>query len=392
MLSPKYMPEFEDAVMTSTSAEEFLEKLMLGRLAPIFTQHGLVELSQMVMLGNSDLDQMGVNAIGVRRRLLRAVDLLREKRPHLVGGDAAMANGGAHAGASSGGPSAMEGVTKTGQEGYRVNSTSSLYIASTVCKPDFLEVCFGVSLFVHDLIERGEECLRSGTPTPAANGKRNPFEKFQPRQIFSFKRSRDQFEGEALPPHPHAPPVPLEIAEVPSEEDIRQCITNLHQLAGFSPGCLVVSLIYIERLRRTSGAQMLASTWQPMLLIAVIVAQKVWEDKRHMNAGFVHICPDLTVPRLNQLEFDFLTQLDYHVGVRAAVYTDWYFKICSLCERSNLSMKPLDAEEASHLELQALSFEENLRAECKPKHNSAPMPGEEPVAVNDFSRGRAVIS
>ena len=77
------------------------------------------------------------------------------------------------------------------------------------------------------------------------------------------------------------PPPVLEPPLVPSEDDIRLCITNLHQLAGFSPGCLVVSLIYIERLRRSSGAQMLASTWQPMLLIAVIVAQKVRTQRMH---------------------------------------------------------------------------------------------------------------
>jgi len=42
-----------------------------------------------------------------------------------------------------------------------------------------------------------------------------------------------------------------------------------------STGCLIVALIYIERLRRTSNAHVLVSTWQPMLLISVIVAQKV---------------------------------------------------------------------------------------------------------------------
>lgn len=43
----------------------------------------------------------------------------------------------------------------------------------------------------------------------------------------------------------------------------------------------------------------------------------MWEDKRHMNAGFVKICPDLTTAQLNQLEYDFLTLIDYNVGVRA---------------------------------------------------------------------------
>ena len=37
----------------------------------------------------------------------------------------------------------------------------------------------------------------------------------------------------------------------------------------------MVAMIYIERLRRRVGAELLASTWQPTLLIATIVAQKV---------------------------------------------------------------------------------------------------------------------
>ena len=63
--------------------------------------------------------------------------------------------------------------------------------------------------------------------------------------------------------------------EQPSEEDIRLAIAQMYACLNFSPGCLVVALIYIERLRRCTGAEVLARTWQPTLLITTIVAQKV---------------------------------------------------------------------------------------------------------------------
>ena len=61
-------------------------------------------------------------------------------------------------------------------------------------------------------------------------------------------------------------------------------------------------MIYIERLRRRVGAELLASTWQPTLLIATIVAQKVWEDKRYMNVDFTPLCRALTLHQLNNIE------------------------------------------------------------------------------------------
>ena len=63
--------------------------------------------------------------------------------------------------------------------------------------------------------------------------------------------------------------------EVPTEEDIRNCIADLHALARFTPGCLVVALIYMERLRR--GRRAAAGVDVAVdVPISIIVAQKVW--------------------------------------------------------------------------------------------------------------------
>ena len=73
------------------------------------------------------------------------------------------------------------------------NSTSSLYIDSTISKPDLSQLSYCVSLLVYDLIVEGEAShaakLAAGIGTSP-----NPLRAFQPKQIFTLtKRSRERF-------------------------------------------------------------------------------------------------------------------------------------------------------------------------------------------------------
>ena len=277
------------------------------------------------------------------------------------------------------------------------NSTSSLYIDSTISSPDFTRVVFCVSILVHDLIVEGEASHRAKlaaglTPT-------NPCALFRPKEIFvTGKRQREDDDTSArggplarpaapapqpttyavgassssaaaqiMPPPPprqalrqasssdavamdctgygdagaaasttpspppprtvlveappHQPPLwtssssssstasggynpnmderpdmvadssacaayaaePMD-TEVPGEDEICQALQQIHALMRMHPGCLVVAMIYIERLRRGTHSDLLVSTWQPTLFAAVILAQKVWEDGRHYRA------------------------------------------------------------------------------------------------------------
>ena len=299
------------------------------------------------------------------------------------------------------------------------NSTSSLYIFSTTTNPDMHHLCFCVSLVVHDLVADSEAKKRASTVDHSVAD--DPLGVFLPvREIFTLagKRRRSEYEqgspggtstsfksmvsdesfksdngsgGEVqfaardlMPPpgaSPPGPPPPTTstgpplAAEVPSEEDIRDSIADVHALARFTPGVLVVALIYIERLRRTTGALLLASTWQPILLIALIIAQKVWEDRSHLNVDFTLLCPTLNLKQLNALERNFLRLIDYNVGVKATVYTEWYFHLCALCERNSMRMRPLDGQEAKALEISASRFAERqqtAQTESPRRPNSFP--------------------
>ena len=276
------------------------------------------------------------------------------------------------------------------------NSTSSLYIESTIAHPDLLEVCFCVSLVVHDLIVEGEASLAARTSSSSAED--DPFSLFQPREIFQLasKRSRSVFEAadvsdgggsssssSMLEPTRRAGGASVE--SIPTEEDIRASIAEVHSLAHFSPGCLVVALIYMERLRRGAGALLLVSTWQPTLLIAILVAQKVWEDQRYLNVDWSKLCPLLTLQQLNQLEKQFLTLLDFNVGISAAVYTEWYFRLCDLCEKNQVRLRPMDSGEAQYLEIKASIYGNARKASIS---KSGPMPTDHTPAP----ASRAVLS
>lgn len=128
------LPEFEAAVATATGVRDFLEQLILGRLAPLFADHGVLSLAQLALLEERDLEAMRINGVGVRRRILKAVSLLREKlRAELeghVGEGVQMESEPVH----------MDFDMAVDVASNRLNSTSSLYISTTVCKPDFAEV------------------------------------------------------------------------------------------------------------------------------------------------------------------------------------------------------------------------------------------------------------
>jgi len=355
------MPKTEQ-IETVTSAAEFLALFKLHSLMPSFHQYGVASVNDLLLITPSALEEMGVTAVGVRNRLISALQLLRE---------AHRTSDNEGAGGSS--MDIAESESTAASMGRQANSTSSLFIESTIAHPDLQQICFCVSILVHDLIMKGEE---DWSTSPAAYyGAGQAFALIKPRDIFALpgKRSRHEFETET----------PDE-RQVPTEEDIRFCLGEVHKLTRFSPGCLVVAMIYIERLRRKVGTELLTSTWQLTLLTSIILAQKMWEDQPVTNVDFTSLDASLTSPQLHMIEREFLRMLDYHFTISAAIYTEWYFKLCELCERKSIRMRPLNHTEATQLEINTHLFTTKVQS----THNSS-VSG--PIEGANQRFGRAVI-
>jgi len=237
------------------------------------------------------------------------------------------------------------------QPSMKYNSTSSLYIDSTIVKPDSDEIIFCVSIVLHDRIEEGEA---------------EPVEDNTEPSTFIDKPLFPQMEGEP--------------GEMTSEDKIFQTIKSIYSIAEFSAECLVISLLYIERIRSLTGLQLRLRNWQPLLLAAMIVAQKVWDDKSLLNVDFSTICPSYSVKDINNLEKQFLELIQYNVYISSSLYASYYFELRTLCEKAerNFTLKPLSDEQRINLENRSEAKTEDMKKsrKCQSAGAGGPAVGE----------------
>jgi Cyclin, N-terminal domain len=127
------------------------------------------------------------------------------------------------------------------------------------------------------------------------------------------------------------------------------------------PDCIVISLIYVERLIKATGGELRPSprNWRSILFSCMVLSSKVWDDLSMWNADFSQTCPAgvrFTLQRVNELELAVLSALQYQVKVPASEYAKYYFLLRSLLIKSGLgsddlnTMNPLDVEGAKQLQ------------------------------------------
>jgi len=107
----------------------------------------------------------------------------------------------------------------------------------------------------------------------------------------------------------------------------------------------------------------LALDRQPILLAALLVAQKVWDDQSLLNIDFSIICSAYTVQDINQLEKQFLKLIDFNVSITASLYASYYFELRTLCEKAELgfTFKPLSEAQQRKLEINSDSRQKELQ-------------------------------
>ncbi|OEH80583.1 N-terminal domain-containing protein [Cyclospora cayetanensis] len=99
----------------------------------------------------------------------------------------------------------------------------------------------------------------------------------------------------------------------PTVEEIVDFFSALYDAAQYSAECNVLALLYINRLIAFSGLTLNKSNWRPIIFTALLIAQKVWDDKLLSNASFAFIYPFFTREEINKLEATFLDLLHFEV-------------------------------------------------------------------------------
>ena len=114
-------------------------------------------------------------------------------------------------------------------------------------------------------------------------------------------------------------------------------IKRMLKYGGCSPCCVVVALIYIQRLKQRHIAVSITSrNIQRLLLVAVLLATKYLDDQSYTNEHWAEI-GGISNKELNHLELLLLVQLQFSLHVKREEY-DAY-----LCSLGNVSCKAADA-------------------------------------------------
>eukprot|EP00729_Bicosta_minor_P003492 gene3492-16328_t len=143
--------------------------------------------------------------------------------------------------------------------------------------------------------------------------------------------------------------------DVPPDETIYDFMNRLFHAAALTAECGIITIVYINRVIQYTGLALHASNWKRVLLGAILMASKVWDDQAVWNVDFCSILPKIEVEDMNDLERTYLEMLQFNINVDSSVYTMYYFQLRSLAEEAQrpFPLEPMTRSQAAKLEATA---------------------------------------
>ncbi|KAL7287994.1 cyclin-Y-like protein 1 [Trichogramma pretiosum] len=151
----------------------------------------------------------------------------------------------------------------------------------------------------------------------------------------------------------------------PEHKQIYKFIRTLFNAAQLTAECAIITLVYLERLLTYAELDVTPANWKRIVLGAILLASKVWDDQAVWNVDYCQILKDITVEDMNELERQFLELLQFNINVPSSVYAKYYFDLRTLAEANELTFppEPLSKDKAQKLEAMSRIFEDKIMAE-----------------------------
>lgn len=153
----------------------------------------------------------------------------------------------------------------------------------------------------------------------------------------------------------------------PEHKFIYRFVRTLFSAAQLTAECAIVTLVYLERLLTYAEIDICPTNWKRIVLGAILLASKVWDDQAVWNVDYCQILKDITVEDMNEMERHFLELLQFNINVPASVYAKYYFDLRSLADDNNLNFlfAPLSKERAQNLEAISRLCEDKYKDLCR---------------------------
>jgi len=163
----------------------------------------------------------------------------------------------------------------------------------------------------------------------------------------------------------------------PIQEEIYYYVKYIVMSSRMEKEIPLIALAYIERLLTKVGVLINHWNWRRIVLTALIVASKVWDDESLENIHFPKAMPELSVKEVNNLEKIFLDLIDYDLVVKGGDHAKYYFILRSMAkdfeDPDQVQMDPISYEDMKKLQRNSDKAEEVLRDIYKYKELSASM-------------------
>jgi len=215
------------------------------------------------------------------------------------------------------------------------NSTSSLYINNTLSVPNINVVLKCTALAIRILIKQGHSA--------------------------STKVFMDTFDEVKHPLTARA----INTNKIPTITEIYALLHFIFEKERLPSEVAILCLAYMERIIASGNITLHVTNWRRVLLAALILAAKVWEEQAVWNVDFVAVFPEAKVTDFNFLERDFLDLINYNVSVTGKIYADYYFELRALAkekgEDESFPLEPLSRRDAKRLEVSSREREMNIK-------------------------------
>jgi hypothetical protein len=127
----------------------------------------------------------------------------------------------------------------------------------------------------------------------------------------------------------------------PDPQTVFDFMADIIILTKMEKEVIILSLIYIERLTFNTGILVTSRNWRRILLTAMIISSRIWDDSSFQNNHYSQVFANLGVSEINALERTFLELINYKVYVKQSEYFRYLLMLKTIALKYNFDGKQI---------------------------------------------------